>query len=43
MEITRRTLLQAGALLATTSPAARPAPSDRITVGVIGTARAVRS
>ncbi len=36
MEITRRTLLQAGVLLAAT-PAARPAPSDRITVGVIGT------
>ena len=36
MEITRRTLLQAGALLAAT-PAARPAPSDRIAVGVIGT------
>jgi predicted dehydrogenase len=36
MEITRRTLLQAGALLAA-PPAARPAPSDRITVGVIGT------
>jgi predicted dehydrogenase len=37
MEITRRTLLQAGALLAATSPAGRAAPSDRITVGVIGT------
>jgi len=37
MEITRRTLLQAGALLAAASPVARPAPSDRITVGVIGT------
>ncbi len=37
MEITRRTLLQAGALLAATAPSARPAPSDRITVGVIGT------
>jgi predicted dehydrogenase len=37
MEITRRTLLQAGALLAATPAAARPAPSDRITVGVIGT------
>ena len=37
MEITRRTLLQAGALLAATAPAARPAPSDRIAVGVIGT------
>ncbi len=36
MQITRRTLLQAGALLAAT-PAARPAPSDRITVGVVGT------
>ncbi len=36
MEITRRTLLQAGALLAA-APAARPAPSDRITVGVVGT------
>jgi predicted dehydrogenase len=36
MQITRRSLLQAGALLAAT-PAARPAPSDRITVGVIGT------
>jgi predicted dehydrogenase len=37
MEITRRTLLQAGALLAATSPVGRAAPSDRITVGVIGT------
>ena len=40
MDITRRTLLQAGALLAATpaaAPAARPAPSDRIAVGVIGT------
>jgi predicted dehydrogenase len=37
MEITRRTLLQAGALLAATTPTARPAPSDRIAVGVIGT------
>jgi predicted dehydrogenase len=37
MEITRRTLLQAGALLAATAPTARPAPSDRIAVGVIGT------
>ena len=40
MDITRRTLLQAGALLAATpaaAPAARPAPSDRITVGVVGT------
>jgi predicted dehydrogenase len=37
MEITRRTLLQAGALLAAAAPAARPAPSDRIAVGVIGT------
>jgi predicted dehydrogenase len=36
MEITRRTLLQAGALLAG-APAARSAPSDRIAVGVIGT------
>jgi predicted dehydrogenase len=36
MEITRRTLLQAGALLAA-APGARPAPSDRIAVGVIGT------
>jgi len=37
MEITRRTLLQAGALLAATAPSARPAASDRIAVGVIGT------
>src|ERR1039458_2963665 len=37
MEITRRTLLQAGALLAATTPTARPAPSDRIAVGMIGT------
>jgi len=37
MQITRRTLLQAGALLAATPAAARPAPSDRIAVGVIGT------
>src|SRR6202142_1940602 len=37
MEITRRTLLQAGALLAATAPAARPAANDRIAVGVIGT------
>ena len=37
MEITRRTLLQAGALLAAAAPSARPAPSDRIAVGVIGT------
>ena len=36
MDITRRSLLQAGALLAA-APAARPAPGDRITVGVIGT------
>ncbi|HLY17827.1 MAG TPA: Gfo/Idh/MocA family oxidoreductase [Bryobacteraceae bacterium] len=36
MDITRRTLLQTGALLAA-APAGRPAPSDRITVGVIGT------
>jgi predicted dehydrogenase len=36
MQIARRTLLQAGALLAATS-GARPAPSDRIAVGVIGT------
>ena len=34
--MTRRTLLQSAALLAA-SPAARPAPNDRITVGVIGT------
>jgi predicted dehydrogenase len=37
MEITRRTLLQSGVLLAAASSAARPAPSDHITVGVIGT------
>ncbi|MGA2132921.1 MAG: Gfo/Idh/MocA family oxidoreductase [Bryobacteraceae bacterium] len=37
MQITRRILLQAGALLAASSPAARPAPSDRIAVGFIGT------
>ncbi|MGA2593908.1 MAG: Gfo/Idh/MocA family oxidoreductase [Bryobacteraceae bacterium] len=37
MQITRRTFLEAGALLAATTPAARPAPSDRISVGVIGT------
>jgi len=37
MELTRRTLLQAGALLAAAAPAARPAPSDRIAVGMIGT------
>ena len=37
MPITRRTLLQAGALLAATSGKARPAPSDRIAVGFIGT------
>lgn len=36
MEITRRTLLQTGALLAT-APIARSAPNDRIEVGVIGT------
>jgi predicted dehydrogenase len=36
MQITRRTLLQAGALLAA-RPAAISAPSDRIAVGVIGT------
>ncbi len=36
MEITRRNLLKAGALLAAT-PAARPAANDRIAVGVIGT------
>jgi len=36
MDMTRRTLLQAGALLAA-APAALPAPGDRITVGVIGT------
>jgi len=37
MEMTRRTLLQAGALLAAASPAARPAATDRITIGMIGT------
>ena len=36
MHITRRSLLQAGALLAA-APAGRPAPSDRIAVGVVGT------
>ncbi|HUO28501.1 MAG TPA: Gfo/Idh/MocA family oxidoreductase [Bryobacteraceae bacterium] len=36
MEITRRSLLQAGALLAAAAPAARPAPNDRIEVGIIG-------
>jgi predicted dehydrogenase len=36
MEITRRSLLRAGTLLAAT-PAARPAPSGRIAIGVIGT------
>lgn len=36
MTLTRRNLLQAGALLAT-ARTARPAPSDRITVGMIGT------
>jgi len=36
MPITRRTILQAGALLAA-APNARPAASDRITVGCIGT------
>jgi len=36
MEMTRRTLLQAGALLAA-APAARPAATDRITIGMIGT------
>ncbi len=37
MEITRRTLLQAGTLLAAASPTAEAAPGDRIAVGVIGT------
>ena len=37
MEITRRTLLQTGALLAAAAPSARPAASDRIAVGAIGT------
>src|SRR5271154_2019230 len=40
MDITRRSLLHAGALLAAmpaAAPAGRPAPSDRIAVGVIGT------
>jgi len=37
MPITRRTLLQAGALAVAASPMARPAPNDRIAVGVIGT------
>ena len=37
MEITRRNFLQAGALLAAAAPLGRPAPSDRITIGVIGT------
>src|SRR5689334_10282385 len=36
MDITRRSLLQAGALLAA-APSARPAAGDRITVGVVGT------
>jgi predicted dehydrogenase len=36
MEITRRTFVQAGALLAATTPIGRPAPSDRITLGFIG-------
>jgi predicted dehydrogenase len=37
MDITRRTFLQAGAVLAAAAPSARPAPNDRITVGCIGT------
>jgi predicted dehydrogenase len=37
METTRRTFLQAGALLAAAAPVARPAPNDRITVGFVGT------
>ncbi len=37
MDITRRTLLRTAALLAASPPAARPAPSDRIAIGVIGT------
>ena len=37
MEISRRTFMQAGAMLAATAPTVRPAPSDRITVGMIGT------
>ncbi|HVN05806.1 MAG TPA: Gfo/Idh/MocA family oxidoreductase [Bryobacteraceae bacterium] len=34
--MTRRSLLQAGALLAATTATARPAPNDRIEVGIIG-------
>jgi predicted dehydrogenase len=37
MSITRRNLLQGSAALAAAQRAARPAPSDRITVGCIGT------
>jgi predicted dehydrogenase len=37
MELTRRNFLQAGALMAAATSAGRAAPSDRITVGVIGT------
>ena len=37
MEISRRSFLQAGAMFAATAPTARPAPNDRITVGMIGT------
>ncbi|MFN7994269.1 MAG: Gfo/Idh/MocA family oxidoreductase [Bryobacteraceae bacterium] len=34
--MTRRSLMKAGALLAATAPLGRPAPSDRITIGMIG-------
>jgi len=37
MEMTRRSLIKAGALFAATAPLGRPAPSDRITIGMIGT------
>jgi len=36
MSVTRRNFLQAGAVLAAASPLSQPAPSDRITVGMIG-------
>jgi hypothetical protein len=36
MELTRRNFIQSGAAMAAGAGAARPAPGDRITVGVIG-------
>src|SRR5260370_808035 len=37
MNATRRTFLQTGAAVAAFAQSARPAPSDRITIGMVGT------